>query len=97
MYRSVFRAIFLFSRVFFRLRKNIFFGLIKQLSSLQASNCRMTIANKPSIHQHLLTIDGMNLSALRKSRALVCMLFGEKIFYFTLDKKRIVDNTVEKF
>jgi hypothetical protein len=24
-------------------------------------------------------------------------LFGEKIFYFALDKKRIVDNTVEKF
>jgi hypothetical protein len=24
-------------------------------------------------------------------------LFGENIFYFALDKKRIVDNTVEKF
>jgi hypothetical protein len=57
----------------------------------------MTIANKSSIHQHLLTIDGMNPRALWKSRASVCMLFGENIFYFTLDKKRIVDNTVEKF
>ena len=45
----------------------------------------------------MLTIDRMNLNALWKSRASVCRLFGEKIFYFALDKKRIVDNTVEKF
>ena len=57
----------------------------------------MTIANKSSIQQHLLTIDEINPGALWKNCALVCMLFAKNIFSFSLDKKRIVDNTVEKF